>query len=226
MIKFSRFRALLFPLLLAAAFSFTAAPSGAAQPLLQEGKKSVFQRVVTHPGAKLYAGPEAGAATLRESIPTFTALYIYDRQGDRLQVGAGSDKADGWIDKALVTEWPQAITMVLTDRTGREPVLFFRNHDGLEQACRADDLKGLLAGYRQELASGKELPADYPVIATEPAASAVAEKNFYLLPVLSIDDQFYGQHGPRLIEVASIDPGIGEARGEANAAGGAKSPAA
>ncbi|MDE7371071.1 MAG: VWA domain-containing protein [Desulfovibrio sp.] len=226
MMKSSRFRALLFPLLLAAAFSFTAAPCGAAQPLLQEGKKSVFQRVVTHPGAKLYAGPEAGAAAVRESIPTFTALYIYDRQGDRLQVGAGSDKADGWIDKALVTEWPQAITMVLTDRTGREPVLFFRNHDGLEQACRADDLKGLLAGYRKELASGKELPADYPVIATEPAASAVAEKNFYLLPVLSIDDQFYGQHGPRLIEVASIDPGIGEAGAEANAGGGAKSPAA
>lgn len=225
MMKISRSPALLLPLLLAAAFCLTAAPAGAAQPLLQEGKKSVFQRVVTHPGAKLYAGAEAGAATLRESIPTFTALYIYDRQGDRLQVGAGSDKADGWIDKALVTEWPQAITMVLTDRTGRDPVLFFRNHDGLEQACRADDLQGLLAGYRKDLAAGKELPAEYPVIATEPAASAVAEKNFYLLPVLSIDDQFYGQHGPRLIEVASIDPGIGQA-GAAEAGAGAKSPAA
>ncbi|MBD5538849.1 MAG: VWA domain-containing protein [Desulfovibrio sp.] len=223
--EFSRFRALLFLLLLATAFSFMAAPCGAAQPLLQEGKKSVFQRVVTHPGAKLYAGPEAGAATVREQVPTFTALYIYDRQGDRLQVGAGSDKADGWIDRALVTEWPQAITMVLTDRTGRDPVLFFRNHEGLERACRAEDLKGLLAGYRQELASGKDLPADYPVIATEPAATAVAEKNFYLLPVLSIDDQFYGQHGPRLIEVASIDPGIGAgANGEG--AGGTKPGAA
>ena len=213
------FLPVLLPLLLLAALTLLAAPCGAAQPLLQEGKKSVFQRVVTHPGARLYAGPEAGAATLRERIPTFTAMYIYDRQGDRLQVGAGSDKADGWIDKSLATEWPQAITMVLTDRTGRDPVLFFRNHDGLEQACRADDLKGLLAGYSKELASGKELPANYPVIATEPAASAVAEKNFYLLPVLSIDDQFYGQHGPRLIEVASIDPGNGEGAPD-EAAGG------
>ena len=212
-------------LLLLLAVALVAAPCNAAQPLLQEGKKSVFQRVVTHPGAKLFAGPESGATTLRGSIPTFTALYIYDRQGDRLQVGAGSDKADGWIDKAQVTEWPQAITMVLTDRTGRDPVLFFRNHDALEQACRADDLKGLLAGYSKELASGKELPADYPVIATEPSASAVSEKNFYLLPVLSIDDQFYGQHGPRLIEVASIDPGIGNA-GAAGAGGaGGKDPA-
>ena len=221
MMKSTRFAlaALLVPFALLSALVLTAAPCGAAQPLLQEGKKSVFQRVVTHPGARLYAGPEAGAATLRESVPTFTAMYIYDRQGDRLQVGAGSDKADGWIDKALVTEWPQAITMVLTDRTGRDPVLFFRNHEGLEQACRAEDLKGLLAGYSKDLASGKELPAEYPVIATEPAASAVAEKNFYLLPVLSIDDQFYGQHGPRLIEVASIDPGIGGAGSGAEAKG-------
>ncbi|MDE5878706.1 MAG: VWA domain-containing protein, partial [Desulfovibrio sp.] len=103
-------RLLLIPLLLLFGASLLAAPCSAAQPLLQEGKKSVFQRVVTHPGAKLLAGPEAGAATLRESIPTFTALYIYDRQGDRLQVGAGSDKPDGWVDKSLVTEWPQAIT--------------------------------------------------------------------------------------------------------------------
>lgn len=221
----SALRALLLPFLLLTVFIGLTAPgrAGAAQPLLQEGKKSVFQRVVTHPGAKLLAGPEAAAGVLRESIPTFSVMYIYDRKGDRLQVGAGSDKADGWIDKALVTEWPQAITMVLTDRTGRDPVLFFRTHDALEAACRADDLKGTLAGYAKELASGRELPANYPVIASEPAATAVAEKNFYLLPVLSIDDQFYGQHGPRLIEVASIDPGMGE--GAAAASGGGKSPA-
>lgn len=218
-------RALLFSLLLVAVSMPALAPgdADAAQPLLQEGKKSVFQRVVTHPGARLLAGPEAGAKVLRESIPTFSVMYIYDRKGDRLQVGAGSDKADGWIDRALVTEWPQAITMVLTDRTGRDPVLFFRTHDALEAACRADDLKGTLAGYAKDLASGRELPADYPVVATEPAATAIAEKNFYLLPVLSIDDQFHGQHGPRLIEVASIDPGMGD--GAASANGSAKNPA-
>lgn len=202
--------ALLFPLVFMALIACLASPCAAAQPLLQEGKKSVFQRLVTHPGAKLLSGPEAGAATLRESIPTFTAMYIYDRKGDRLQVGVGSDKPDGWIEKSLATEWPQAITMVLTDRTGRDPVLFFRDHAALEKACRTDDLKGLLAGYAKDLASGKAVAANYPVIASEPAASAIAEKNFYLLPVLSIDDQFYGQHGPRLIEVASIDPGLGK----------------
>lgn len=193
----------------------------AVQPLLQEGKKSVFQRVVTHPGAKLYAGPESNAQVLRDPVTTFTAMYIYGRQGDRIQVGAASDKADGWINASDATEWPQAITMLFTDRTGRDPVLFFRDHDALEQTCRLDDIGAAMTRYNKEIA-GKNLPSDYPVVASEPADGAVAEKNFYLLPVLGIDDQFYGQNGPRLIEVASINPGI--SKGGAGAGqGGQKS---
>lgn len=178
-------------------------------PLLQEGKKSVYQRVVTHPEARLYAGPEQNAAMLPEIPATFTVMYVYDRQGNRLQVGAGSDKPDGWIDAAQITEWPQAITMVFTDRTGRDPVLFFRDHDALEQTCRLDDISAALASYREDLKKQASTKANNPVIASEPENAAVSEKNFYLLPVLGIDDQFYEQQGPRLMEVASINPGKG-----------------
>lgn len=201
----------------------------AREPLRQEGKKSVYQRVVTHPGAKLYSGPGDDAQVLRADVTTFTVMYIYDRQGSRLEVGVGSHRADGWIDSALVTEWPQAITMVFTDRTGRAPVLFFRNHDALEQTCRADDIAGELKKYNDVLAKGN-LPANFPVIASEPTKTAVSEKNFYLLPVTGIDDQFYEQQGPRLIEVASINPGIREnaqnGAGSAPAAQGSMTPPA
>lgn len=197
--------------------AFFSAPAFAEQPLLQEGKKSVFQRIVTHPGAKLYAGPEANAQVLRNPITTFTAMYIYDKNGNRLKVGAGSDKADGWIDANKATVWPQAITMLFTDRTGREPVLFFRDHQALEDVCRLDDLSSTLAKYRAEAKRGGN---SSPVIATEPQDGAVAQKNFYLLPVLGIDDQFYGQGGPRLMEVASINPGISQSgAGSAGTAG-------
>ena len=44
--------------------------------------KSVYQRVVTHPGARLFAGPEDKAGKiLRDPLATFTVMYIYDRQG-------------------------------------------------------------------------------------------------------------------------------------------------
>lgn len=206
-------QAILSGIMLLLAALFFHASAFAAQPLLQEGKKSVYQRVVTHPDAKLYAGPEKNAEILKDPLTTFTVLYIYDRQGDRLRVGSATDKPDGWIDAAAATEWPQAITMVFTDRTGRDPVLFFRDHDALEKTCRLDNLSAALASYRKEIgAQPANLPQDFPVVASEPAESAVSEKNFYLLPVLSIDDQFYSMQGPRLIEVASINPGISPAR--------------
>lgn len=195
-------------ILIGLALCFICAQANAA-PLLQEGKKSVYQRAVTHPGAKLYSGPESGASVIRDPVTTFTAMYLYGRDGDRVQVGSGTDAPEGWMDAAELTEWPQAITMVFTDRTGREPVLFFRNHDALEETLRVDDigaeLKKLEAAVTENPAG---IPDDYPVVASEPGKAAVSEKNFYLLPVLSIDDQFYQAQGPRLIEVASINPGI------------------
>lgn len=195
-----------------------------AAPLLSPGKSSVYQRVVTHPGAKLYSGPDSGASVLSDPVKTFTVMYIYGREGDRVQVGSGSDAPDGWMDKNMLTEWPQAITMVFTDRSsGRDPVLFFRDHRAIEEVCLMDNMEGALEKYQSELNSGN-VPENYPVVAMEPSETAVSERNFYLLPVLSIDDQFYQQQGPRLIEVASINPGlVGE--GENGAAnGGAGKP--
>lgn len=191
--------------------------SYAAMPLLQEGKQTVYQRIVTHPGAKLYAGSEPGAEVIMESVPTFTVMYIYDRKGDRLQVGTGSGGADGWIDKSQITEWPHAITLLFTDRTGRDPVLFFRDHDTLEKICNLEDVSAALDSLKTHVAENKQdLPSDYPVVATEPLNAAVSENNFYLMPVLSMDEQFVEQGGPRLIEVASINPGQGAASGPAS----------
>lgn len=191
-----------------------------AAPLLQEGKKSVYQRAVTHPGAKLYSGPEADASILRSPVTTFTAMYIYDRNGSRLQVGSGTDQPEGWMEASELTEWPQAITMLFTDRTGRDPVLFFRTHDDLEETCRLDDIGSALKKYEGEIAkNAAALPDNYPVVASEPRDVAVSEKNFYLLPVLSIDNQFYEEQGPRLIEVASINPGLPSAANNGSATG-------
>lgn len=195
-------------LCLVAGFAFMPRGVLADQPLLQEGKKSVFQRLVTHPGAKLYAGADANARVLKDPLTTFTVMYIYGKEGNRLKVGAGSDRADGWVNADEITEWPQAITMVFTDRTGRDPVLFFRDHNGLEQVCRLDNLGQVLGEYRAQARGGK-LAADSPVVAAEPQDGAVSEKNFYLLPVLDMDEQFYSAGGPRLMKVASINPGLG-----------------
>lgn len=203
------FSSLLFVLIFAVSF-LTSGAVFAREPLLQEGKKSVYQRVATHPNALLRASPDESGEQAAKPIPTFTAMYIYDRRGDWLEVGAASDRPDGWIKSEEVTEWPQAITMLFTDRSGRDPVLFFRDHDALEETCRVDDIGKLLQTYRKDLASGNNLSDNFPVVATEPEKAAISEQNFYLLPVLSIDNQFYEQNGPRLLEIASLNPGMGK----------------
>lgn len=185
------------------------------QPLLQEGKKTLFQRVVTHPGAQLYSGPEQGANVLRTDIKTFTVMYIYARQGNRLEVGVSSNAAEGWLDEAMTTPWPQAITMVFTERANRSPVLFFKDHAAIVDTCTSDNLMAKVEDYLAAISNvkaGGPASAELPVIAAEPAdeVGAVSRDRFYLVPVMNMDTQF---QGTQLIEVASLDPGATGASG-------------
>lgn len=194
----------------------TPTQTGTQTPLLQEGKKTLFQRVVSHPGAKLYAGAEAGAAVIKDSVKTFTVYYVYARQGERLAVGVNSNAVDGWVDAAALTEWPQAITMLFTERMGRMPVLFFKDHKALVDTCQSDDLGARMKHLNEQVqkATAGQAQADLPVIAAEPddAKGAVSRGRFYLMPVLAVDDQFGEQ--TKLLQVASIDPGAADGAGE------------
>lgn len=178
----------------------------ARTPLPQEGKKSVYQRVVSHPGAKLLSAPAAGASVINNAVKTFTAFYVYGRQGNMVEVGVSAGKADGWMEDRLATAWPQAITMVFTDRLGRQPVLFFKDHDSLVNVCTDQNPGARITALGQAIAGGKAQPADFPVVATEPASTAVSEKNFYLLPVLETDAPFGDK--VKFVRVASINPGV------------------
>ena len=202
-------RSIRFGVSVLALLALSVLPAFAATPLLQEGKKTLYQRLVTHPGARLYAGPEAGAAVANDKVKTFTAMYVYARQGERVQVGVATTAADGWIDAAKTTEWSQAITMVFTDRATRLPVLFFKDHQSLVETCTDERLDARIRHYMQaaEAArSGKGDDPSLPVVAMEPTdkEGAISRSRFYLMPVLNMDNQF---EASKLVEVASIDPG-------------------
>ncbi|MDR0826278.1 MAG: VWA domain-containing protein, partial [Desulfovibrio sp.] len=179
------------------------------RPLLLEGKKSLYQRVISHPGAKLYSGSEANASVLNAGVKTFTAFYVYARKDGRIAVGVSDSKADGWIDAEKTTFWKQAITMLFTSRMGRMPVLFFKDHEALETTCVDEHLGEKVRQYTNMISQKEAMPVNFPVMAVEPPDKAVSEKNFYLLPVLNMDNSFGDR--TKLLEVASIDPGIDEA---------------
>lgn len=193
------------------------------QPLLQAGKKTLFERVVSHPGALLYSAASGAATVMKDPVKTFTAFYVYGRQGTRLEVGVSSTRADGWLEAPQTTAWPQAITMLLTDRTTRMPVLFFKDHQGLVSTCTSEQLDALVRSYRataEQARTGTAVDPQFPVLAMEPADNegAVARSRFYLMPVLNMDGQF---QATKLIEVASIDPGTDSNKKNTEAQGSA-----
>jgi serine/threonine-protein kinase PpkA len=195
-------------MVLAVLGSGSPAGSQGRAPLLQEGKKSIYQRVVSHPGASLFAEPERKSKLLAEKVTPFTVYYVYGRKGEWLEVGTSSAAAEGWIELSHATEWKQALTLLFTPRTGRMPVLFFKDKDAITRICASKTLEQDLArvvSQAEAARSGKPAP-DLPVVAMEPADSegAVSQKRFYLMPILQMEDPF---EGVKLLRVASVDPG-------------------
>src|SRR5262245_21558475 len=97
-------------------------PAGPRGPLLMEGKKTLFQRVLTRPEAKPYDKPGGTAGNV---LPPMTALYVYARQTaggtEWLEVGGGSDgKTIGWLRAEESVPWRQTLTLAFTNPAGRE----------------------------------------------------------------------------------------------------------
>lgn len=190
-------------------------------PLLQEGKKTLFQRVVSHPGAVLRATPAADAAAVNDKVKPFTVFYVYDRQGDWLEVGVASNASLGWVEASSITDWPQAMTLLFTERTGRSPVLFFKDEKSLTEVGTSDNLPEKLQTLLAQVKAAKEGKdvGDLPVVAAEPEdeQGAVSRKRFYLMPIQAMEEPF---EGTKFLRVASVDPGSAGA-GKSKAGGGA-----
>ncbi|MCB2187645.1 MAG: VWA domain-containing protein [Deltaproteobacteria bacterium] len=208
------------------------APAGAAErrPLLLAGKKTLFQRVITHPGARLHQAPGAQPGTGSSVIKPFTVYYVYDRRRvegqEWVEVGPATNAAAGWVADQLTTPWKQALTLLFSERTGRQPVLFFQSRQALDQVARDADPRAASSRLAFEFAAraGKPAPAGFPVLAMEPSAKAVSAKRFYLMPILASEEPY---EGVKFLEVACLDPGNpGRPATPAAAAPAASGPAA
>lgn len=203
----------LFCLCLSLLTAVFADPTGATEraPLLQEGKKTLYQRVITHPGARILQKPDAAAPAVQADVKPFTVLYVYARDNGWLEVGPAGNPPLGWLEAARTTAWNQSLTLLFTDRAARAPVLFFKTENALADLCNAGDMEQQLASLEKTLAGiGKsDAPTpQLPVLAMEPPdhQGAVSSRRFYLMPILSMADPF---EGVKFLKVASIDPGTG-----------------
>ena len=178
---------------------------GGQRPLLMAGKKTLFQRILSKPGAAYASEPGAAAG---QPLPAFSVLYVYQRRTvdgrQWLRVGAASDgRSEGWLPAEQTSEWKQSLVLKFTERSGRAPVMFVRQPGALENLI-ADPA----AAKKLLLKAQTEHTDDSQVVALEPSASAVPQDQFYLLPIFESRESFDENGQPvQLLNVASIDPG-------------------
>lgn len=178
---------------------------GGQRPLLMAGKKTLFQRVLSKPGASFSSEPGAAPGA---AVPAFSVLYVYQRKSldgrTWLRLGAASDgRSAGWLPEDQVSDWKQSLVLKFTERSGRAPVMFVR------QASQLERLLADPAAAKNLLLNAQKNPQDdQQVLALEPNASAVPQDQFYLLPIFDAKESFDENGQPvQLLNVASIDPG-------------------
>lgn len=174
------------------------------KPLLQDGKKTLYQRVLTTPGCKLgkTAGDDKG-----ELQPAFSSLYVYqktDANGESwVKVGPDSyGKTIGWLPKSCTVDWKMQLTLAFTNPANRDRLLFFKEKKSLDDIFSAPDPVSLVAPLRAKLKRDGHAEG---VLAQEPEYFVDLQKQFYLLPILS-GEEVMTENGfyTRLLNVASV----------------------
>ena len=177
---------------------------GADRPLLIPGKHSLYQRVLSIPGARI--SHEPGGQAHAELVP-FTALYVYARQeqGGKEWVEVGMDRfgsRSGWLPGTDCIEWNNGLTAAFRDPEGHDRVLLFKDSTALRQVAEQRDLQAYQRVYNEAL-QGK-LPADSPVIAIQPPGFIDIQEDFYLVPIHRYEDIYLGSEKARLLQVSSV----------------------
>ncbi|VAX09147.1 PpkA [hydrothermal vent metagenome] len=178
------------------------------KPLRMEGKKTLYQRVLSRVGAEIYVAPDVQSEA-NSRVPPFSIFYVYAKQkvGDQewLQVSPSSrGDISGWIPAKDLVAWKQMLVGVFTKPGNRQPALFFRHRETLVKVLESEIGTGLAEHLRKEAKTGE---GESSVIAMEPEIYVDPRQNFYLLPILDhfeADDDF----ATKVLKVAVVNENI------------------
>jgi hypothetical protein len=151
------------------------------RPLLAEGRKTVYQRVLTRPGALEYPSPDAAPT---RSLPAFQPLYVYGARPGWIQVGPSiSTGPKSWIKNGDVVPWKQNIVAAFTNAAGRERQLMFASEDKLRALMEHEALRQMQTKLLADVATGN-VPEASGIVAAEPEEYVNIVQQLYLMPIL------------------------------------------
>jgi serine/threonine-protein kinase PpkA len=195
-------------ILLLISICFCVSAESTRTPLLMKGKKSLYQRVLTRPGAVLRKQPSANSLAVVSQVPALSVFFVYGKRKveakEWLEVGVTDKESEGWLPRSKAVDWKHNITLGFTLHGERQPVLFFRNRKQLLTLLESGMMLSEVRRYRKKIKNHR-IPDAFPVIAVEPETTVSLDKNFYLLPILDFDfTEFQGFPDTRILQVASI----------------------
>lgn len=206
-------------LCLSTAFGGTSARAeeSARAPLLMDGKRTLYQRVLTRPDAEVrsvFSFDVEGIA-----VRPFSVYYVYDRltvdEMDWIEIGSDQLGAvDGWIPAENAIDWKQTVVVAFGNSAGRNRLPLFSEKSFVRELLESED-----AIARNDLiiaqVTSNSLPPDSPVVSIEPKNYIDFRKQFYLLPILEAE-QVYFRDGfdARLLKIASLTKEAGAKPGQ------------
>jgi hypothetical protein len=174
------------------------------KPLLMKGKRSLYQRVLATPDARLAAEP--GGQGHAAMVP-FTSFYVYARRehGGTQWIEVGTDRhgtRTGWLPAASTLEWNHGLTAAFHNPVDHDRVLLFKDRDSLRQLVQERDLTVYESLYEE--AQQEVLSPNSPVVAIQPPGFIDIQKDFYLIPIRQHEDIYLGSEQARLLQVSSV----------------------
>ena len=152
-------------------------------PLIQPGKKTLPQRVLTTPTCKLMLKPGDQTGAAQEA---FTRYYVYERKQvagvDWLEVGPSSKRTQdhmGWLNAKCAVDWNMQMSLAFTNPAGRDLSLLFKDKQTIEKILDSSEPEKLLRPIQDVLKQNNGV--DPRVLAVEPELYVDFKKNFYFI---------------------------------------------
>ncbi len=182
--------------------------ANAETPLLLPGKKALYERVLTRPGARVAKVPGEVGKGDSPLVAAFSQLYVYEHRkaGGEGWLRTGVDtkgNIQGWIAEKDTVPWKQQLILVLTNPGSvRGRLLFFDSKASLETVLKTPRPAETAQPIISHIDQGGRDPR---VVAVEPENYVDIRERFYLLPVLDHVQTTLASGDPvRLLRIASV----------------------
>ncbi len=173
------------------------------RPLILSGTNTIYERVLTRPGAILRDQPNGSAS---EVYPAFQPLYVFSRQDDWLELGPSPTATPaGWVNANETVLWKQNIIGAFTNSAGRSRQLLFEKQEDLQWLLNHEAQQAIQEKLVAEANAGVT-GSDSGVVAVEPSEFINIRDELYIMPILDFTETLHPStyDDILLMQVASV----------------------